>query len=120
MAKSKAQREYAMLEAVAAITGEFFFDQAGYQKFYDRHCDAIGGITGVWAELITAAKIFEYVSYQFGEPGEAFDWICAVQDYARRLHNAGKLAPGEYTVMARDVLYNNLYKKGGKRGKAKS
>lgn len=117
MSPTKAQKEHALLEAVAAITGEFFFDNDGYQKFYDRHCDDIGGITGVWAELIKASKIFEEVSKQFGMPGENYDWLCAVQDYAKLLHGTEQLTPGTYVHLSSEALRHNKYKKGGKSGR---
>lgn len=56
------------LESVSAVTAEFFADRRREHRFYETHCNALSGITGVWAYVRDAALILEAQSKAFGQP----------------------------------------------------
>jgi|HubBroStandDraft_3_1064219.scaffolds.fasta_scaffold401997_1 hypothetical protein len=115
---TKTQQEYRMFEAMVAISGEFHSNRSRYQKFYDRHCDDVGGFPGVWRVLIDAIRVFEFTSDFYGVAGEDFDWIGATEGFATILQEADSLTAKDYARMAHEALKKTVYaKKGGKRGK---
>lgn len=110
-AKVTPDANYPMLEAVAAITGEFFHDHEKLDAFYSTHTDTLSGMPGVWNYLIEAAKTFETVSQKYGVPGEDFDWLLAVQDFAAQLYGDGQRLPtrGKIVEAAAACIYANCY-----------
>ncbi len=95
------------LESVSAVTAEFFADRRREQRFYKTHCNALSGITGVWAYVREAALILEKQSKAFGQPGEDFDWLQTVDDFAGRIYQYQ--TPAELAATARECLTANKY-----------
>lgn len=105
MSKRK-QYTFADLEAVTAVTGEFFFDNKKWRKFYDSDVTD-GGIVGVWAYCREAALVLERESKSFGEAGAHFDWMLAVQDFAAGLYEYKD--HDELAIWAREVLTDSAW-----------
>lgn len=51
--------EYSKMETAVAVADTYFSDVATAQAVYTAHCDALGGMTGVWGQLIELADLLE-------------------------------------------------------------
>jgi hypothetical protein len=109
--KRKKLYTFADLEAVAAVTGEFFFDNKKYNKFYDSNV-VDSGFVGVWAYCRDAALVLEQEAKAFGTPGDDYDWVLVVQDFAAGLYQYK--TSSELVTWAREVFTKHQYILGDK------
>jgi hypothetical protein len=78
--------EFRKKENIAAITAEIYACSRG-RAWAGRYADDHQGICAVYDFLITAAAALDRVEPLFGDPGEDYDWMLAVETYAELIVN---------------------------------
>jgi hypothetical protein len=66
-------------ENIAAISAGLHQDLSRYEKFYQAHCDALGGFTGIWMYAIRAADAFTAEEHLLTE--DSYEYIEAIDAF---------------------------------------